>query len=62
MEIGQENLYVDIRPWRAKLTQQIDQENNWRYSYSNLKYASKAKKIILFLVTWASLTFFQGFD
>ena len=28
MEIGQENLYVDIRPWRAKLTQQIDQENN----------------------------------
>ena len=52
MEIGQENLYVDIRPWRAKLTQQIDQENNWRYSYiySNLKYASKAKKIILFLV------------
>ena len=50
MEIGQENLYVDIRPWRAKLTQQIDQENNWRYSYSNLKYASKSKKIILFLV------------
>ena len=50
MEIGQENLYVDIRPGRAKLTQQIDQENNWRYSYSNLKYASKAKKIILFLV------------
>ena len=29
MKISQENLYVDIRPWRAKLKLQIAQENNW---------------------------------
>ena len=51
MKISQENLYVDIRPWSAKLTQQIAQENNWGYSYSNLKYVSKAKKIIFLAIS-----------